>query len=412
MPTLIGPFTQIITLRNLPLKGALADEQLEIITDGGVIVDGATILSVGSYDVLKKRAAEVGAELVEIEGEQVLLPGLVDAHTHICFGGSRAGDFAARNAGKSYLEIAKAGGGIWSTVTHTRAASQADLTDLTLWRLDRQLGNGVTTCEVKSGYGLSVSEELKMLRAIQAAGEEHPVSVVPTCLAAHIKPKDFDGDETAYLNEMLAQLLPVVQAEKLTNRFDVFVEDSAFSVAAARPYLQALQAAGMDITIHGDQFTCGGSALAIELSARSVDHLEVSGEKEILALAESEVVAVALPGASIGIGCAFTPARKLLDAGACLAIASDWNPGSAPQGDLVTQASILATFEKLSTAEVWAAMTFRAAHALGLDDRGKIIPGQRADLVGYPTGDYREVLYQQGSLRPAMIIVGGQLFTA
>lgn len=394
--TLIGPFRQVVTMRNLPLKGALKDEQLEIISEGGIVVKGKHIEAVGIYEALE--SSYPNSEIKRIETDLVAFPGMIDAHTHVCFGGERAMDFAARNGGKTYLEIAKAGGGIWSTVKHTRAASQADLVELMEGRLNRLLANGVTTVEVKSGYGLSVEDELKMLRAIQTSNQSHTVDIVATCLAAHIIPKDIAGGEAEYLALILKELVPKIQAENLCQRFDAFIEDSAFSIEGSTHYLKKLKALGFDLTIHGDQFSVGGSKVAIECGALSVDHLEASGEQEIAQLAESEVIPVALPGASIGIGCAFTPARKLLDAGCSLAIASDWNPGSAPQGNLLMQAAILSTFEKLSAAEVWSGITFRAAKALGLTDRGRLDKGQLADIIAFPTADYRAVLYQQGML--------------
>jgi len=200
----------------------------------------------------------------------------------------------------------------------------------------------------------------------------------------------------------------VLQAEKLCHRIDAFVEKSAFTPQEITPYLEKAKQLGFDLTIHADQFSCGGSQVAVALGARSADHLEASGEVEIQALAQSSTVAVALPGASIGLGMAFTPARKLLDQGAILAIASDWNPGSAPMGDLLAQASILATFEKLSTAEVLAGITFRAADALGLTDRGKLTTGQLADFILFPTADYREILYQQGKMKPVGVWKKGE----
>lgn len=406
MQILIGPFAQLLPLSGLPGRGPIPDDALRVIPSGGILVADGHILEIGSYaDLLRTYPS---AEREEIEGDMVALPGWVDAHTHICFDGSRAMDFAARNAGRPYLEIAKAGGGIWSTVQHTRAATQEQLAALTTGRLDRLLEQGVTTVEVKSGYGLSVAEEAKMLRAIQAAGKGHAVNVVATCLAAHIVPRDFDGDASAYLQHILAELVPLVQRERLCRRFDIFVEDSAFNTVDAVDYLKALKERGFDLTVHGDQFTPGGSEVAIACGARSVDHLEASGPKEIAQLAQSNVIPVALPGATIGLGCGWTPARALLDAGCALAIASDWNPGSAPQGQLLLQASLLATFQKLTTAEVLAGITSRAARALGLSDRGCLHPGMAADIVAFPTGDYRDVLYYQGSMQPCRVWVGGK----
>lgn len=396
MLTLIGPFSQLLPLSDLPERGPIADSQLTIIPNGGIVVADGHVLAVGAYADLER--SHLHAVRHRITEDSVALPGLVDAHTHICFDGSRAMDFASRNAGQSYLDIAKAGGGIWSTVQHTRQATQERLTALTTARLDRLLTQGVTTVEIKSGYGLSVAEECKMLRAIQAAAAQHRVHVVATCLAAHIVPRDFEGNAEAYLQDILDELVPIVQREQLCRRFDIFVEESAFSAAAATAYLTRLKVMGFDLTVHGDQFTPGGSAVAIACGARSVDHLEASGPAEIAQLAQSDVVPVALPGATIGLGCPWTPARALLDAGCALAIASDWNPGSAPQGNLLLQASLLATFQKLSTAEVLAGITVRAARALGAQGRGSLAPGNWADIVAFPTSDYREILYAQGSM--------------
>lgn len=396
MPTLIGPFRQLLPLDNLPERGAIRDDQMVIIEEGGVLVEREKIVATGPFAQL--RADHPDATVDEITEDLVAMPGLVDAHTHICYGGSRAMDFAARNAGLSYLEIAKAGGGIWSTVQHTRAASKEQLTNLTLARLDYLLQQGITTVEVKSGYGLSVAEELKQLRAIQEAGQKHFADVVPTCLAAHMLPRDFEGTADEYLQTILRELVPVIKAEGLAKRFDIFIEQSAFTTSQALNYLRALNAEGFTLTVHGDQFTAGGSEVAVAVGALSVDHLEVSDTAEIERLAQSTTIPVVLPGATLGLGCPWAPARRLLDAGCAMAIASDWNPGSAPQGNLLVQAAILAAFEKLSTAEVFAGITQRAARALGLNDRGVLAPGYLADIVAFPTHDHREILYQQGRL--------------
>lgn len=407
MKKLIGPIRQLLTLDQLPLKGALRDKQLEIVTQAGILVERERIVKVGNWIELKQEYAE--AEIHELEGDYVALPGMVDCHTHMCFGGNRARDFSLRNAGRTYLEIAQAGGGIWDTVTQTRSLDQEMLATITANHANRLLSEGVTTIEVKSGYGLSVAVELKILRAIQLAASGTAADLISTCLAAHLCPKDWKGSPADYLNEIASQLFPVLQREKLCTRIDAFVEKSAFSPEEITPYLKKARELGFDLTIHADQFSCGGSQVAVALGARSADHLEASGDVEIQALCRSNTVAVALPGASIGLGMGFAPARKLLDQGAILAIASDWNPGSAPMGDLLTQASILATFEKLTTAEVFAGITFRGAAALGLTDRGKLTTGQLSDFNLFPTADYRDILYQQGKMKPAMVWKKGSM---
>ena len=407
---LIGPISQLVTLRDLSLKGPINDSALHTISNAGIAIDNDTIVAVDTWDALL--AAYPNAMITELNGTYVAVPGYIDCHTHLCFGGNRARDFALRNAGVSYLEIAQSGGGIWDTVTQTRKCTEQELTQIVIKNANQQLQLGITTIEVKSGYGLSVEEEIKMLRAIRNGNKETAADLVATCLAAHLTPKDFSGTNEGYLNYLVTNLFPVLQSEKLTNRIDAFIETSAFSASEIAPYLQSAKELGFDITIHADQFTTSGSEIAVQYGALSADHLEASGDKEIELLAESKTIAVALPGASVGLGCAFAPARKILDKGGALAIASDWNPGSAPMGDLICQASILATFEKLTTAEVFAGITFRAAAALNLFDRGRLIAGNKADFILYPSTDYRDILYYQGSFRPSKVWKSGKLVSA
>ena len=403
---LIGPFHQIITLDHLSLRGKLQDENLEILSQSGVLVDHNTILETGNYNQLKEKYPEATLEI--IEGTQVLLPAFIDAHTHICFGGNRANDFAMRNAGKTYLEIAEAGGGIWSSVQHTRQASEEELLTTLLERIGYLLSLGITTIEIKSGYGLNVNEELKILQVIKKAQALTKATLIPTCLAAHLKPKDFSGDNQAYLQYILDEILPKVKEENLANRVDIFIEKSAFLPEESKVFLEKAKEMGFLLTVHADQFTAGSSRVAVEVGAQSADHLEATADQDITFLAESNTVAIALPGASIGLGDNFSPARKLLDADAIFAIASDWNPGSAPMGNLITQASILATFQKLTTAEVLSAITFRAAYALGLEDRGRITKGMKADFVSYETDNFQNILYYQGRLAAKHTYINGE----
>jgi imidazolonepropionase len=402
---LIGPFKQVVTLANLPLRGKLSDEQLEIIADGGIVVEENTIQKVGNFETLKTENPNIQIE--QIEGEQIVLPAFVDSHTHICFGGNRANDFAMRNAGKTYLEIAESGGGIWSSVQHTRNASEEELLKTLVERINFLVDLGITTIEVKSGYGLDVENELKMLRIIKKAQNETKATLVPTCLSAHLKPRDFEGSNPEYLNYIITEILPKVKEEELANRVDIFIEKSAFQPEESKEFLLKAKELGFEITVHADQFTPGSSRIAVEVGATSADHLEATIDEDIEFLAKSDTVATALPGASLGLGEKFTPARKLLDAGAIVAIASDWNPGSAPMGNLITQASILATFQKLTTAEVLAGMTFRAAYALNLEDRGQLETGKKADFVTFKTNNFQNVLYNQGSLKAELVYIDG-----
>ena len=405
---LIGPFKQIVTLANLPLRGKLSDDHLEIINDGGLLIKDGKIETADSFQKLKDQFPDI--KLENIESEQICLPAFTDSHTHICFGGNRANDFAMRNGGKTYLEIAESGGGIWSSVQHTRSASEEELLKTTLERINFLISQGITTIEIKSGYGLDVESELKMLRVIKKAQTFTQATLIPTCLSAHLKPRDFEGSSQEYLQYILDEILPKVKEENLAKRVDIFIEKSAFLPEESKKFLLKAKELGFEITVHADQFTSGSSRIAVEVGAKSADHLEATIDADIEFLAKSETVATALPGASLGLGEKFTPARKILDTNGILAIASDWNPGSAPMGNLITQASILATFEKLSTAEVLAAITFRSAFALSLEDRGILEKGKKADFVSFKTDNFQNVLYHQGSLKAENVYIDGEKF--
>ena len=407
---LIGPFKQIVTLNNLPLRGKISDEQLEIIKNGGILINSENkIEEIGNYEVIANKTKQSLSNSPTLQfSNSVVLPAFIDCHTHICFGGNRANDFAMRNAGKTYLEIAEKGGGIWSSVQHTRNASESELLEKLLERINRLISLGITTIEIKSGYGLNVESELKMLRVIKKAQEKTEATLVPTCLSAHLKPKDFEGTSSAYLQYILTEILPKVKQENLSKRVDIFIEKSAFQPEESRKFLERSKDLGFEITVHADQFTAGSSRIAVEVGAVSADHLEATIDEDIEYLAKSETVAVALPGASLGLGEPFTPARKILDHNGILAIASDWNPGSAPMGNLIVQASILATFQKLTTAEVLAGITFRAAKALNLNDRGILKKGMKADFVVFETDNFQNILYNQGSLVASEVYIDGE----
>lgn len=403
---LTGPFSQILPLTNLSLKGALHDEQLVIIEHGGIVTDGGKILAIGDFTELEHQYPD--GDITRILAPAVLLPGFIDCHTHICFDGSRNRDYAMRIAGKSYLEIARAGGGIWDSVMKTRMADQETLMNNTAARANRHLHEGVTTIEVKSGYGLDLEGELNMLRAIQDAASHTKATLIPTCLAAHMKPKDFEGSEETYLNWIINTLLPAIQSEQLAQRVDIFIEETAFTPGPAKHFLQQAAGMGFAATVHADQFSTGGTAVAVAAGALSADHLEASDDAAIALLAATDIVAVVLPGASLGLGMHYAPARRLLDAGAAVAIASDWNPGSAPMGDLLLQAAVLSAAEKLSTAEVFAALTTRAAKALLIKNTGQLAPGFVADMQAYPCADYRDILYYQGKMKPTRVWKEGE----
>ncbi|MCP4294504.1 MAG: imidazolonepropionase [Proteobacteria bacterium] len=407
---LIGPFSQILTMELLPSRGPLNDHQLVIIEKGAVLMTGQKIDRVvqnKEFIELSKKPSEI--DWYPITSKSVLIPGLIDSHTHICYAGGRADDYARRLAGESYLEIAKKGGGILSTVANTREASAETLTSMLHKRAKTHLARGITTCEVKSGYGLNLDSELKMLRVIKdSACHDTLPDLISTCLAAHVKPVEFQSHRE-YLDFVVRKILPVVKKEHLSTRVDIFVEEEAFDINLSIGFLQKARSSGFTVTVHADQFSSGGSLVASKTDAISADHLEASQQSDLEQLKKGNVIATVLPGASLGLGVEFAPARKILNTGLSLVIASDWNPGSAPMGDLLMQASVLGAAQKLTLAETLAAITVRAAGALDLNDRGSIQRGNYADMIAFPTDNYREIFYHQGALKPDMIWKHGNL---
>ena len=405
---LLGPFTQIVTMEGIPASGPISDERLKVIHDAGLVLrDGEirTVLHAEAFRTWKRRAEH---RLISVDEETVLLPGFIDSHTHMCYAGSRLDDYLARLSGLDYGEIAVRGGGILSTVRATKAASQKELERGLAERAREHLVRGITTAEVKSGYGLDARTELKMLRAIRGVERSrglHP-KLVPTFLAAHaLPPRVSEKDHLAGMLPLLAK----VKAENLSSRVDAWVDKGAFSAGPASKFLFAAKRLGFDITVHADQFSPGGSDVAVRVGAVSADHLEVSTDSILRKMSSKHIAATVLPGSSIGLGKPFAKARKMLDAGLPLVIASDWNPGTAPSGDLLAQASALGAAQRLTAAETLAAITCRAAAVLRLGDRGAIRAGSVADLVGFPCRRYEEIVYRQGALRPSFVMRAGGL---
>ena len=379
-----------------PLRGpALRD--VTVLEDAYVLCRDSEVEALG-------RMADLGplsGEVEELDGRGLCaVPGLVDCHTHPAFGGDRVEEFSLRAGGASYEELHAAGGGILSTVRATRSLDAHGL----LARVDRHAGwmlaQGTTTWEGKSGYGLDRDTELASLRAVRDAGG------VPTWLGAHAIPPEF-GDGDAYLDFALADVLP--GAAGLATAADVFLERGAFDVVQARRYLEACRDAGLVLRLHGDQFTESGAIpLAIELGARSVDHLEATGEEGARALAGSEVVGVLLPASALFLDRPMPPARALVDAGAAIALATDFNPGSSFTTSLPLVCSLASTQLHLSPAEALSAVTVNAAHVLGFaGDRGRIAPGYRADVLLLDAPDWRYLAYHLAGDVVAAVIRSG-----
>ena len=404
MKELIGPFSQIITMVNLPERGAISDNSLEIIDDGGVVIEDGKIIEAGDFLSLSKNDLDVK----EITYPCVLLPGFIDSHTHVCHYGNRSDEYAKRNSGISYQQILEEGGGIHNTMNSTSNSTDEQLTDDTLNRLKRHFQEGVLTCEVKSGYAPNLEDEVRMLRIINEIDSSNDIDLIPTCLAAHVTPKKYESSKK-YLDSIINDLLPIIKEENLSNRVDIFIEEKAFSVTEASNFLEKIKS-DFYITAHANQFTSGGLKVGVDNGAVSVDHLEVITDQEIDYLSKSDTTGVVLPGCSLGLGIPFAPARKLLDYNCKVSIASDWNPGSAPMGDLLMQASLLGSTEKLSNAEVLAGITCRASNALSLEDRGSLENGKIADMIGFKTNDFRDILYNQGKLKPSFICKRGKIY--
>ncbi len=380
-----------------PLRGE-ALGRLDIVEEAYVLARDGVIAEVGRMRDL----GPIDGDVVEVDGRgRAAIPGLVDCHTHPCFAGDRAGEFELRSGGASYEELHAAGGGILSTVRATRAATEDELRASVERHRAWMRASGTTTFEGKSGYGLDRETELAQLRAVRDAGG------VPTWLGAHAVPPEF-ADADAYLEFALAEVLP--EAAGIAEAADVFLEEGAFDAAQARRYLTACAEQGLALRLHADQFTeAGGVELAIELGARSVDHLEATGDAGVRALAGSDVTAVLLPIAALTLGRPMPPGRALVDQGAAVALATDFNPGSAFSESLPIACNLACTQIGLAPAEALAACTVNAAHVLGRSDRGRLAPGYVADIALLDTSDWRYLAYHLGGPEVATVIEAGRV---
>jgi imidazolonepropionase len=379
-----------------PLRGRALGE-VDVMEDAYILCAGESIEAVGRMRDLPR----LEGEIEEVDGRGLCaIPGLVDCHTHACFAGDRVEEFALRAGGASYEELHAVGGGIMSTVRATRAAGDEALAAAVRKHRAWMLRAGTTTFESKSGYGLDLETELASLRAVKAAGG------IPTWLGAHAVPPEFE-DADSYLDFALAEVLP--RAADIAEAADVFLERGAFDAAQARRYLTACAGAGLALRLHGDQFTEQGAVpLAIELGARSVDHLEATGDEGVAALAESDVAAVLLPASALFLGRPMPPGRALVDEGAIVALATDFNPGSAFCESLPLVCSLAATQLRLSPTEALAACTVNAAHVLARSDRrGRLAPGYEADVTLLEAPDWRYLAYHLGGNLVAAVVLQG-----
>lgn len=387
--TLIENCSEVLTLQG-------DDRGLGAIADGAVGIVGADVAFVGPRVAVPKDRVGASTEVIDARGGFVG-PGFVDAHTHLVFAGERSLEFEQRARGATYLEIAQAGGGIANTMKATRAATVEVLVALARPRARRLLSQGVTTAEVKSGYGLSVDDELKMLRAVQRLANEGPLTLVPTLLAAHALPPEFKDDRAGYVKLCRDQILPAVTKERLARFFDVFCEQSAFTKEETTELCRAATAAGLRVRLHVDQLTAGGGAeLAAALGAASADHLEQISDAGIRALASAKVSAVLVPMATFFLKLRkYAPGRALWDAGVNVALGTNLNPGSAMSENLALSLSLAVLQNGLSAAEAYYAATRGAAKSLGLET-GQLTAGAPADLVLFACDSYRHLPYHCG----------------
>lgn len=382
-----------------PRRGqALHD--LGVIERGWVRIHGDRIEAVGSG-----APPEHAGQRVDLDG-RVLMPGLVDCHTHACWAGSRFEEFDRKLAGATYLELLAAGGGIMSTVRAVRAASLEELTDNLRHRIEQMARLGTTTVEVKSGYGLDTETELKMLRAIEAAGNILEPTIVPTFLGAHA----IDTEQPHFVEKTINETLPAVAQAFPGITCDAYCEEGAWSLDECRRLFEEAQALGCPIRVHADQFnSLGATRLAVEAGARSVDHLEASQQSDLTALAHSDTMAVLLPASGYHLDDRYAPGRALIDLGAAVAIASNCNPGSAPTPSLPFTIHLAVNRCRLTPAEAIVAATYNAACVLDLqDDRGSIEVGKRADLIALDTNDERALAWEFAAPGPSLVLIGGQ----
>jgi len=399
--------SQLVTLAG-PQEPRVGSDMsdLAIIRDGGMLIIDGKIDIVGSSDRIEKNASS--AEIIDAGG-RVVLPGFVDAHTHLVFAGNRLDDFERRARGETYEQIAKAGGGIWSTVEKTRAASGDELFAQAQKHTEWFLRCGTTTVEAKSGYGLTVEDELKILRVMSRLNEETPLEIVPTFLGAHAVPREMDADE--YIELVIDEMLPRIATEKLAEFCDVFCERGYFDVKKSRRILTAARELGLRLRIHADQLTSsGGAKLAAELEATTADHLEKTDEQGIAAMKSVGVQPVLLPGSVYALGSTDYPrAREMIEAGLAVVIATDFNPGSSPTASMPMILSLACTQMKMSPPEAITAATINAAYSLNRGDRiGSLERGKLANFSVFDCEDYRELAYWFGTPQTHSVYVKGK----
>lgn len=387
-------------------------DDLGIIEDGAVAVSEGKILAVGkTKEVLEQFKVDNKTEIINAK-EKVVLPGFVDCHTHPVFASTREEEFEMRIKGKTYQEIAEAGGGIKSSLKALRSKSKQELVQLTLPRLDRMLSHGTTTIEAKSGYGLSLEEEIKMLEVIEELNRLHPIDLIPTFLGAHEVPPEFKNRKIEYINLIVNEMIPEVAKRKLAVFCDIFCEKGVFDIEESRRILTAAKKHGFKLKLHADQLSSlGGSKLAAELGAVSADHLEFIDDEGIGMMKDAGVIGVMLPGASFGLGMKeYPPVRKMIDQGLPVALATDFNPGSSMTESMPMIMSLACLMMRMNPAEAITASTINSAYAVDMADQvGSIEVGKKADLVIWNVQNFKEIPYHYGVNLVEQVIKNGNI---
>jgi len=385
---------------------------LGIIEGAGVAVSADQTLLTGPSDEVEGKAElSEGCKVIDAEGA-VVTPGLIDPHTHPVFSMTREKEFEMRIQGKSYMEIARSGGGIRASVRDLRKTPKDVIKEKTRQRLDRMLKHGVTTIEAKSGYGLSTESELRSLEILHELNESHPLEIIPTFLGAHEVPDEYQGKAEQYIDLLIEEMLPAVTEKKLAEFSDIFCEDGVFDVKQSRRYQAAAQKAGLGLKFHADELApIGGAELAAELKSVSADHLVYTSEAGIKAMAASGTAAVLLPGTTFSLGGkSYAPARKMIEAGVIVALSTDCNPGSSYTESLPMIITLGALQMKLTAAEALAAVTVNAACAVNRGGQlGQVLPGRQADLVLWQMADYRELPYHYGINLAGTVVKQGKV---
>lgn len=384
-----------------------------LVRDGAVLTDEGRIVAAGMRDLVQSHELAGGARILDMRG-RVVLPGFVDSHTHPVFAGPRLQDFESRLRGKTYAQIAAEGGGILSTVEGVRRATRDELKAGLRARAARFLECGTTTIEAKSGYGLDLDSELKMLRVIRAAAEAGPLEMHATLLGAHAVPPEMKHDRAGYVRRVCEEMIPAAAKEGLAEAVDVFCEDGFFTVEEARQVFAAGARAGLKAKIHAEQLSRSGCLpAAVQAKALSADHLDCLDDADMALLAGSDTVACLVPGSNYFLAKPYPPARRLIDSGAAVALATDFNPGSCPCWDMRMVMSIACTQMRMTPEEALVAATVNGAWAMGLGrTHGCLEPGRRADLVCYEAEDYRELPYYFGAADVAWTMKRGVLVHA